>query len=212
MTDRKHNDDFEGLEPDEASQLESIADTLSADRFEPDEPHFWDSLHQRIMNEVAVTPAPQPREAVQEPALGSRLSALRRVLGGWMGLASAVGAAAVIVALAFVLKDTSQPYGEGPVELPSVGADFALAPSEDGTGAGIAVYDDDALWTDGFFENALPDEGEDDAEELTAWASWEDVDDDVLPFEAGYSEGWGAWGLGELDDDELAAFESWLEG
>lgn len=222
MSDNR--DDFLGLDPAEARELEALAERLRADQPRRADPDFFAALQQRIMNEVEVTPLPGTSRDIRASAPRPFARLLAWLRSSPVAMTGALAAAvAVLLALwvssqdpgadqALPLPDAPGAPGTGPL----AGSDHELDPALDD--APVAVPDD--LWDDGFLAYSWDIQSDAEGDELLALLEegGEPLVDDgsAEPMgsedELGYAGDWGAWSLDDLSDEELLALERALEG
>lgn len=203
----ERNHELDGVTPEESEELAAVAERLRAERFEPSSNHFWGALHQRIMNEVAVTPV-AGRGA--RPARRGWVARLAQALPGGRALALGLATLAVVVAVVWMAVPGFR-TGHGPVE--PLAVPEGIVEGARGTQAAVDVPDE--LWQEGFLshpEVALLDA---DREVWTALLESDDLamDGADAPFLDDHLE-WTetAWGLEGLTADEWVALESMLDG
>lgn len=211
---RSNEDELAGLDPVEAHALREVADMLRADRFVPEDEHFWDALQQRISNEVAVTSLPSDRDRArpQPRSLSARLNQLFR---GLRARPAAILLPATAILAIWLLFSTT---GEGDDEAepaPSI----ALPSLQEGDDSRIAqpegVEIPEELWSDGFLAHGSIEADEEDALDAYAdeWSPYAGVEDAYPDNALYYSSSFvSPWGLEELTEEELIALEALLEG
>lgn len=196
-------DDFTGLGPNEARELAEVADLLRSDQPQPSD-SFMQSLHQRIMNEVAVTPVAGRQAETPRQSWWSRMASA--LFTGTMRPAlAATGAVALVALVTWAMLDRPSGTPLGPETPKPQAMDMPLA-------AVPTIDVPDELLQDGFLSHTpySADDWEDDLATDDAWV-WYAEDD--LDSEDDYSYGLGTyWGLDDLTNDELLALEEMFEG
>jgi hypothetical protein len=206
-------DDFAGLDPDEAGELEALARELRRDRYQPEDERFWDILHGRIMGEVEVTPLPARPQGRWRRLWEGAVGQLDRAFGRGPGaarrryVALAVGLVALAV-LALVWPRGSTPVDELPAPAPLVERGAPQLARRPPTETVHALDLPDEIWDDGFLANRALVIDEAVAEE---WLASPEIDGDAW-LDVAAPAGTPLWMLEEMSDDELLELEHMLGG